>query len=234
MLNSMFGHLFDMYLFGILLTIIVFAICSKICAKIKFPLFNPILLSIIFIIIILKLTNVPYEKYYIGGSILNALIVPATVSLAIPLHKNFHLLKQHYTSIITGILLGNIINCIIIAVVAKVLKYKPEIVSSMLPKSVTTAIAVGVSENLGGIASITVVVVMVTGITGAVLGPFIFDKLNIKDHIAIGISLGSASHAVGTSKALEMNTVSGAMAGLAVGITGIFVIFIIPLVIRLV
>ena len=230
----MINNVFSNPMFGVLLTILIYTICLKIFTKLKLPIFNPMLLSIVLIIVVLKTFNISYDNYYVGGSILNALIVPATVSLAIPLHKNLHLLKKHYLSIIIGILVGNVINTLLIVFIAKMLKYNPELIYSMLPKSVTTAIAIGVSENLGGIASITVVVVMITGITGAVLAPFIFEKLKIKDPIAIGISLGSSSHAVGTSKAIEMNSVSGAMAGLAIGVTGIFIVFIIPLVVRLV
>ena len=230
----MFIDIFSNPLFGVLITILIYTICIRIFSKLKLPIFNPMLLSIILIIVVLKILNISYENYYVGGSILNALIVPATVSLAIPLHKNLHLLKKHYLSIIIGILLGNVVNCLLIVFTAKILKYNPELIYSILPKSVTTAIAVGVSENLGGISSVTVIVVMITGISGSVLAPFIFQKLKIKDPIAIGICLGSSSHAVGTSKAIEINSTAGAMAGLAIGITGIFIVFIIPLVARLV
>lgn len=220
-------------LFGILLTLIVFKISVKIFNKLRMPIFNPLLLSIIIIVIILKIFDISYEDYFIGASVLNSLIVPATVALAIPLYKNFNLLKKHYKSIILGIVVGNTLNIIVIILLCKLLNYDYEIIASFIPKSITTAIAIGVSENIGGITSITVILVIVTGITGAVLGPSIFKLLKIEDNVAIGVSLGSASHAVGSSKAIEINDGSGAMAGLSIILTGIYVIFISPILIRL-
>lgn len=218
--------------FGIILTIIIFKLSKKISNKLDFALFNPLLLSIIIIIIILKVLNVNYETYYLGGKILNSLIGPATVALAIPLYKNFHLLKKHYKSILLGIIVGNTFNMLLIIVLTKLFSYDKKLIISFLPKSITTAIAVGLSESLGGILSVTVILVIITGISGAVFGPVIFKLLKINDDIAIGVSLGSSSHAIGSSRAIEYNEKAGAMAGLSIILTGIFVIFIAPLALR--
>lgn len=162
----MINELLNTQMFGLLLTLIVFCSAFKISQKLKTPLFNPLLVTIIIIIFILKIFNIEYEKFNVGGSVISTLIAPATVALAVPLYKNFHLLKKHYSSILSGIVVGNTINCILIAYICKNFGYDNKITASFMPKSVTTAIAIGVSENMGGIASMTVILVVLTGITG--------------------------------------------------------------------
>ena len=226
----MFNALINNQMFGIMLTTLIYILAVKLFVLSKSSIINPILISIVAIIAVLKIFNIPYETYNIGGSIFTTLITPATVALAIPLHKNLHLLKKHFKSILTGIIVGNTLNCVLVGYVCKLFAYKPEIIASFMPKSVTTAIAVGLAKNINGIESITIILVIVTGITGATLGPSIYKMLNVDDKVAIGVSLGSASHAVGTSKAIEMDKEIGAMAGLSIGLTGLYVILIAPLI----
>ena len=221
-------------MFGIMLTTLIYILAVKLFVLSKSSIINPILISIVAIIAVLKIFNIPYETYNIGGSIFTTLITPATVALAIPLHKNLHLLKKHFKSILTGIIVGNTLNCVLVGYVCKLLAYKPVIIASFMPKSVTTAIAVGLAKNINGIESITIILVIVTGITGATLGPSIYKMLNVDDKVAIGVSLGSASHAVGTSKAIEMDKEIGAMAGLSIGLTGLYVILIAPLILKVI
>lgn len=230
----MINAIINNQMFGIMLTILIYILAAKLFVLSKSSIINPILISIVVIIGILKLFNIPYETYNIGGSIFTTLITPATVALAIPLHKNLHLLKRHFKSILTGIIVGNTLNCIIVGYTCKLFAYKPEIIASFMPKSVTTAIAVGLAKNINGIESITIILVIVTGITGATLGPSIYKMLNVDDKVAIGVSLGSVSHAVGTSKAIEMNKEIGAMAGLSIGLTGLYVILIAPLILKVI
>lgn len=228
----MLDALVNNQMFGIMLTILIYALAVKVFVISKSSILNPILISILGIIGVLNILKIPYETYNIGGSIFTTLITPATVALAIPLHKNLHLLKKHFKSILTGIIVGNTLNCIIVGYICKIFAYKPEIIASFMPKSVTTAIAVGLAKNINGIESITIILVIVTGITGATLGPSIYKMLNVDDKVAIGVSLGSAAHAVGTSKAIEMGKEIGAMAGLSIGLTGLYVILIAPLILR--
>lgn len=230
----MFNALINNQMFGIMLTTLIYILAVKLFVLSKSSIINPILISIVAIIAILKIFNIPYETYNIGGSIFTTLITPATVALAIPLHKNLHLLKKHFKSILTGIIVGNTLNCVLVGYVCKLFAYKPEIIASFMPKSVTTAIAVGLAKNINGIESITIILVIVTGITGATLGPSIYKMLNVDDKVAIGVSLGSASHAVGTSKAIEMDKEIGAMAGLSIGLTGLYVILIAPLILKVI
>ncbi len=230
----MFNALINNQMFGIMLTTLIYILAVKLFVLSKSSIINPILISIVAIIAVLKIFNIPYETYNIGGSIFTTLITPATVALAIPLHKNLHLLKKHFKSILTGIIVGNTLNCILVGYICKLFAYKPEIIASFMPKSVTTAIAVGLAKNINGIESITIILVIVTGITGATLGPSIYKMLNVDDKVAIGVSLGSASHAVGTSKAIEMDKEIGAMAGLSIGLTGLYVILIAPLILKVI
>ncbi|WP_067143068.1 LrgB family protein [Oceanivirga salmonicida] len=215
--------------FGILLTLFIFKLSTKIVKRTNISLINPLLLTIIIIILILKVLKIDYNSYSMGGDILTSLIGPATVALAIPLYKNFHLLKKHYISILTGIIVGNSLNIVLIILFTKLFDYDKKIIISFLPKSITTAIAVGVSESLNGIIPITVVLVIITGISGSVIAPTLFKIFKIEDDIAMGVSLGASSHAIGTSRAIEISHTAGAMGGLSIVLTGIVVIIIAPL-----
>lgn len=217
-------------LFGLILTALVYIIIKKISEKFKMSLLNPIIFSIITIIIILKVFRINYYDYYKGAEILNRLIIPATVALAVPLYNNFHILKKYYKQILFSIFFSSLILTFVSGYIMKFYNLENHIIASMLPKTVTTAIAIGISEKINGIASITVIVVIICGNIGALFGEYIFRLFKIENKIAKGIALGSTSHAVGTSKAIEMGEVEGSMSGLAIIITGIFIVFIVPLV----
>lgn len=174
--------------------------------------------------------NIPYENYFKGAEILNRMIVPATVALAMPLYKNFHLLKKYYKQILTGIGISTLLLTFLLGLIMAVIKIDSQILASILPKSVTTAIAVGVSEKINGITSITIITVIVCGNIGAIFGESVFKMFNITNPIAQGISLGTTSHAIGTSKAIEMGEVQGSMSGLAIIITGLFTVLIVPII----
>lgn len=220
--------------FGITITLLVYIIFHKLFIKFKIALLNPLLFSTFFLIFFLKITNIEYEIYNSGASILTSLITPATIALAVPLYRNFDLFKKHYISIISGVIVGNTLNCFIIGYTCKFLAYETDIIASFMPKSVTTAIAIDLSKNIGGIVPISILLVIITGITGAVTAPIIFKLLKIKDPVAMGLSLGSSSHAVGTSKAMELGEKIGAISGLSIGITGIYVVLVAPLILKVI
>lgn len=217
-------------LFGIFLTLFTFVMFRKGCKKVNISLLNPLVCSLIYIIIFLKIFNIPYENYYIGAEIFNTLIIPATVALAIPLYKNFELLKKYYKEILLSIGLSTIILTALLGLSMALLDIDSEILASVLPKSVTTAIAIGVSEQIQGIQAITVIMVIVCGNIGAIFGELIFKIFKIKHPIAQGISLGTTSHAVGTSKALELGEIQGSMSGLAIIVTGLFTVALAPII----
>ena len=217
-------------LFGLVLAIGVYLAFHRLNRRFPFPFLNPLLLSIITIIVFLTLTGIPYESFNVGGNLLTIMITPATVALAIPLKRNFDALVRNYQAIGLGIAIGALVHGLIVAAFAIAFDYSPELLATVLPKSVTTAIAVEVSRSMGGIGSLTIAIVVVTGILGPVLAPSLFKWLKITDEVAQGIALGSATHAVGTSKAIELGEVQGAMSSLAIVVTGIVTVITAPLI----
>ena len=217
-------------LFGMFLTLITFVLFKKLSDKVKSSLLNPLVLSLIFIIVFLETFKIPYENYYNGAEIFNTMIIPATVALAIPLYKNFNLLKKYYKEILFSIGFSTLVLTSLLAISMALLDVDKEILSSVLPKSVTTAIAVGVSEQIQGIQAITIIMVIICGNIGAVFGELICDIFHIHHPIAQGISLGTTSHAVGTSKAIELGEIQGSMSGLAIIVTGLFTVGLAPII----
>ena len=221
-------------LFGIALSILAYLVGMLIYRRFPHPLTTPLLLSAIFIIIFLKATGISYQDYYQGGVYLNNLIVPSTVALGIPLYKSFHLMKHHARSILFGSLLAVVVNTSFTAIVAKIFGMDFFLAISLFPKSVTTAMAVGITEKLQGLTTVTLVVVVATGILTSVIGPTLLKLLKIDDPVAVGLSLGGTGHAVGTGTAFRYGAVAGAMGGLAIGITGILYVFVSPIVASLI
>ena len=199
--------------------------------KIKFPknpIFTPLVFAIVVLILILVFMDIPLETYHKGGQFLSLFVTPATVALAIKLEKNFVYLKKYYPAILTGIFSGVIFHTVMIYAFSMLFGFEKEMGATLIPKSITTAIAVGVSDSLGGIVSLTVAVVVFTGVIGAMMGPTIFRWFKITDPVAQGVALGSSSHAMGTAKAIELGEVQGAMSGLSIVVTGITVVILVP------
>ncbi|WP_314434181.1 LrgB family protein [uncultured Streptococcus sp.] len=221
-------------LFGLALSILAYLVGMLIYRRFPHPLTTPLLLSAVFIIIFLKATGISYQDYYQGGVYLNNLIVPSTVALGIPLYKSFHLMKHHARSILFGSLLAVVVNTSFTALVAKIFGMDFFLAISLFPKSVTTAMAVGITEKLQGLTTVTLVVVVATGILTSVIGPTLLKWLKIDDPVAVGLSLGGTGHAVGTGTAFRYDSVAGAMGGLAIGVTGILYVFVSPIVASLI
>ena len=221
-------------IFGIMVSILAYLMGMLIFRRFPHPITTPLHLATFFIITFLKISNISYTDYYVGGSYLNMLIVPSTVALGIPLYRSFHLMKHHIRSILSGILIACIVNTTFTALIAKAFGIKYLLAVSLFPKSVTTAMAVGIIDKMGGITTVTLVVVVITGILTSVLGPVFLKLLKIDDPVAIGLSLGGTGHAIGTGTALKYGHVEGAMAGLAIGVTGIVYVIISPIVAQII
>jgi predicted murein hydrolase (TIGR00659 family) len=209
-------------------TIGFYLLAAQLKKKWDTPLFTPLLFAIVVIILLLLVLDIPYETYEAGGSFISIFVTPATVALAIKLEKNYVYLKENYQAILTGIFSGVLFHTIMIFGFGLLFQFNEEMVATLFPKSITTAIAVGVSESLGGIVSLTVAVVVFTGIIGAVIAPAIFKIGKITDPVAQGIAMGSSAHAMGTAKAIEIGDVQGAMSGLSIVVTGIVVVVLAP------
>ena len=223
------GILTENTLFGIIISLLAFEAGLFIYKKTKFPLFNPLLIAIALVIGFLLIFNIDVDIYNKGGQFINMFLGPATVVLAVPLYKQLHLLKKHLLPILIGILLGSSIGISAVILLANIFGLEKVLTISLLSKSVTTPIGIEITNQLGGLAPVTVLAIIISGILGSILGPILCKKFKIHDKVAIGIAIGTASHAVGTSKALELGETEGAMSSLSIGITGIMTVFLAPL-----
>jgi predicted murein hydrolase (TIGR00659 family) len=199
----------------------------------KFPLVNPVAISILIISFILLTLNISYERYFNGAKFIHFLLGPATVSLAIPIYKKIDLISKEIKSILISLIAGSIFAVLITFYLASYLKIDQEIILSLVPRNVTAPIAMGISEIIGGIPSLTAIITIITGIVGASLGTFTLDLLKLKDMSARGFGFGLASHGIGTARAMSKNETAGVFAALAMGLSGIVVSIIIPILIKI-
>lgn len=211
------------------LTIGTYLLGISLHKKCPIMLFNPLVFSIGSIILLLILTDIPYENYEVSGKLISVFITPATVALAIKLEKNYIYFKKYYRAMLVGVISGVLIHSLGIFALSFLFKLNAELVTALFPKSITTAIAISVSDSMGGITSLAVAFVVITGIVGAALGPDLLELLKIYDPVAQGVALGSSAHAVGTTKAIELGEIQGAMASISIIVTGIVVVFLAPL-----
>lgn len=218
--------------FGLVLSLLCYWAGLKISGKVKNSLFNPLLVASAIIIALLLLFGIDYETYDQTASYLTYFLTPATVCLAIPLYRQFEILKKNMKAVVLGIASGCIACMATIVGMAFLFSFEKGLTASILPKSITTAIAIGLSEEIGGMSSITVVCVVITGIFGASTASFLFRLFRITEPVAQGLAAGASSHAIGTSKALELGEVQGAMSSLAIVVTGIMTVILAPLVIN--
>ncbi len=214
---------------GVLLTLAAFALGTLLNRRAGKAILNPLLLGSIFVIVFLSVLHIPYADYKASAAPVNYLLLPATVSLAIPLYEKLDLLRKNAAAILAGITVGTLLSLGSAFVLALVLKLEHIQYVTLLPKSVTTAISMDVSAELGGIAALTGAIVILTGIAGNLLAESVCKWFRITDPIAKGIGIGTSSHAIGTSKALEMGEVEGAMSGLAIAVAGVLTAVLCPL-----
>lgn len=207
--------------FGVLISLIGYGLGIVLKRKFKHTIFNPLLISIIFVIGALLVLGVDYESYNNSAKYLSYLLTPATVCLAIPLYQQLEMLKGNYKAILGGIVSGALASFISVFALAKLFSLTHEQYVTLLPKSITTAIGMGVSQELGGIVTITVAVIIITGVLGNIMAEFVCKLFRIEEPVAKGIALGTSSHAIGTVKAMELGEVEGAMSSLAIAVTGL-------------
>lgn len=212
------------------LTLATYFAIRHLAMKIKFPLFNPLLISVIVIIPILLITNTPYEQYFNGSKVLNDLMQPAVVALAFPLYEQIHQIRTHWKSILLICLAGSVSAMITGTFIALWLGVDPEMAASILPKSVTTPIAMAIAESLDGIPAISAACVLLVGILGAVFGHLLLDMFKIKNAAARGLSIGSTAHALGTARCAEVDYQEGAYSSLALVVCGIITSLLAPLI----
>ncbi|WP_315673590.1 LrgB family protein [Clostridium sp. 19966] len=213
-------------MFGIIVSILAYEIGLFLNRKTKLPIFNPLLVGIIIVVLFLKLFKIDVEFYNIGGDYISMFLAPATVILAVPLYKQINVLKKNFLQIIVGITVGCLTSISTVYLSTQLLGMRHDVGRSLIPKSITTPVGMQVSKQIGGIPSITVAAIIITGIIGAIVAPIVCKVFKIHDGVARGIAIGTASHAVGTSKAMEMGEIEGAMSGLSIGIAALMTVII--------
>ena len=209
---------------GVTLSLLAYLLGVVLKKKFKCAIFNPLLISFVITIVVLVTAHVDYDVYNQGASYLSWFLTPATVCLAIPLYEQWKLLKKNIKAVLLGIIAGVLTSLGTVWVLAEIMGLSHKEYVTLLPKSITTAIGMGVSEELGGYVTITVAVIVVTGVLGNIFGELICKIFRITDPIARGLSIGSASHAIGTAKAMELGEIEGAMSSLAIAVAGIFTV----------
>jgi predicted murein hydrolase (TIGR00659 family) len=216
------------------LTLAAFAAGSAIHERFsRTPLLNPVLIAVLMLMAFLIVTGTGYQDYFEGAQFVHFLLGPATVSLALPLYRQFDKVRRSAAAILASIITGSLTASATAVGIAWALGAGRETLISIAPKSVTAPVAMGISEQLGGLPSLTAALVIVTGIIGATFGPMVLTALGVTDWAARGLALGTASHGIGTARALQVNEVAGAFSGLAMGLNALATALLLPLIIGL-
>lgn len=214
--------------FGLVLTLGLFFSAKFINKKAKREIFNPLLFATVTILVLLIAFSIPYETYYKGAQHIDVLLTPATICLAIPLYRQYTLLKENATAVLAGCIAGVIAHMIACVILLLVFSMDSAAFATILPKSITTAIGKSLSAELGGNSAITMATIMLTGQFGAVASPTLLKWFGVKHPLAQGLAIGTASHAAGTSRAVELGDVQGASSSLAIVVTGLLTVIAAP------
>ena len=216
-------------LFGIALSVAAFSVGLWVNRRTQLSIANPILIALPLVIACLTLTGVPLADYQRGGEVINMLLGPATAALALSIYRQREILKENFLPVLLGCLAGCCASVGSTLALCRIFGLDQALTASLVPKSVTTPIAVELSAQGGGIAAVTIVVVIFTGICGAALAPGFLKLLRVEDPMAAGVAIGTASHGIGTARALQMGKVQGAMSGVAIGVSGIITVLLVML-----
>lgn len=218
----------------IILTVIIYLIMTKLYAYFKYSFFIPLLTTSLIIIGILLVFNIPYETYMLGGNWINQLLGPAIVALAYPLYSQRHFILKYISPIIGGVVVGSIVGIVSGILLGKLFSISKTLILSVVPKSITTPVAIQITSEIGGIPSLTVIFVLIAGFTGMILGPMIFKWFNIHSFLGKGISLGSGSHVIGTSKAIEYGELTASMSSVSMTLSAVVGSILAPIIVWLI
>lgn len=210
--------------FGVFISLFSYGIGTFLKKKFKLVIFNPLLISVIITIAALLILDIDYEKYSAGAKYISYLLTPATICLAVPLYEQFELLKKNYKAVLIGITGGVVTSLVSVLLLVLLFNLGHSSYITLLPKSITTAIGIAVSEELGGYVAITAAVIIITGILGNILAESICRLFHITDPVAKGVAIGTSSHAIGTTKAMELGEIEGAMSSLSIVVAGLLTV----------
>ena len=234
-LNAIWVYLAASPLLGLTATLLAYHFAYTVYQRAKFnPLANPVAISVAILVLILSATGTPYQTYFDGAQFVHFLLGPATVALAIPLYQQLPKLRRNWFALLVGILTGATAAISSAMSIAWLLGASKATILSLAPKSVTTPIAMGISEKIGGLPSLTAVLVIATGILGATLARSILVLLKFTDHSVMGYALGATAHGIGTARGFQVSEEMGAFAGLAMGVSGVLSALLLPLVLKLI
>lgn len=224
------NELFALQPFTLAFVIGIYLASVALYRRTRLGLLHPVLTSMLVIIGVLYVLDVDYEAFRQGSVLIDFMLGPSVVALGYVLYEQVRLIRRHLVSMLTAVSVGSLVGIVSVTLIARWLGADEQVVSSLQPKSVTTPIALGISERFGGIPPLTAVVVVVVGVFGAVVGPFVLDKTGVRSKIARGLAMGSSAHGGGTSRAIEMGAVEGAISGLSIGLMGVATALLMPLV----
>jgi len=233
-LGAIWVYLAATPLLGLTITLIAYVVAHAIYTRCRFsPLANPVAIAIALLVLVLSITHTPYATYFEGAQFVHFLLGPATVALAVPLYRQLPKLRRAALPLLGGLLAGSLTAMLSAVAIAYLLGANRQSLASLAPKSVTTPIAMGIAEKIGGLPSLTAVLVISTGILGAVTARGILNVLRVDTHEVRGFALGVTSHGIGTARAFQVSDEMGAFAGLGMGLNGIFTAFVAPFLVPL-
>jgi len=217
-------------LFGVTVTLSAFALAQALYLRSGSVLLNPVIVSVALIVTLLFLGDIPHADYAVGGRLILFLLGPSVVALAVPLYQRRQEIVARKVPILAGVAVGAVTSVVTASGLGWLLGGSREVIWSLAPKSVTTPVAIGIAEKIGGVAPLTASIVVVTGCIGAICGPEFCRWIGIREPAAIGLAVGTASHGIGTARMLEVDRLGGAVAGLAIGLNGLVTAFLLPLI----
>lgn len=228
-LNEIWVYLAASPLIGLTATLIAYVFAFRIYERARFsPLANPVMISVAILVTVLTVTGTPYKTYFDGAQFVHFLLGPATVALAVPLYTQLPKLRSNVLPLLAGLVAGSVAAVVSAVGIAYLLGASPEVVRSLAPKSVTIPIAMGVSEKIGGLPSLTAVLVMATGIIGAVSATGLLNLLRVRDYTVRGFATGVAAHGIGTARAFQVSQEAGAFSALGMGLNGVLTAILVP------
>ena len=210
--------------FGVFVTLAAYFLGLKVKEKTGLAIMNPLLIAIVLVMLLLRGLDIDYAAYNQSARLVSSLLTPATVCLAVPLYEQLQLLKRHKAAILTGVISGVLTSLVCVLVLAMLFGLDHAAYVTLLPKSITTAIGMGVVEELGGYPSIAAAVIIVTGVLGNMFAEGFLKLLRIRESVARGVAIGTASHAIGTTRAMEMGDTEGAMSSLSIAVAGLITV----------
>lgn len=213
-------------LFGIVLSVFAYQAGVWLNRKIRSPLCNPLLIAVAIVIAVLQLFDIPLAAYQQGGQAIGLMLAPATAALALSMYRQIKQLQRHLLPVLAGCFVGSCVSVASVTLLCRLFRLDEKLTASLLPKSVTTPIAMELSAQAGGVPAVTVAAVIFTGILGAILSPLLVKLFRVRHPVARGVAIGTSSHAIGTTKALELGELEGAMSGVSIGVAGISTVLI--------